>query len=414
MTTLRQPSSRTTRPTPAAPAWWQRPGLGYRRGRLHLGNEDLERLAHSSGQPTYAYHAKRVRDNLERLRATLRRHAPDARVFYAMKANRFVPLLGVLRAGQCGIDACSPREVLLARQCGFAEDTISYTATAVSDDDLAVLRRHPDVWINCDSLSMIRRLGQLMPGREIGIRINPGIGVGYRANRLVRYAGRRPTKFGIHESEFNEALRLAAAHKLRVTGLHVHAGCGYLTPQLAAWQKVLESALGFAAQVPGLRHLNVGGGLGIPLVAGDEPLDLDAWGHVLARTVVRTGLQVWVEPGDYLVKDSGVLLLQVNTVETKRGTRFVGVNGGFNLHIEPAFYQLPLEPVPCREPVNGARWQRVTIAGNINEALDLLATDVPLPPIAEGDWLAFLNAGGYGAAMSSNHCLRGEFAEYLV
>ena len=401
----------------APSVWWEREDLRFRRGALCLGRQDLEQLARSSIGPVFAYHGARIRRNLARLLGALRRHAPGARVFYAMKANRFSPVLSLLRAtGRCGIDACSPGELLLARRVGFPEDAISYTSTSVSDDDLAVLQRHPGVWVNCDSLSSLRRLGRLMPGREVGLRINPGVGVGYRANRLVRYAGGRVTKFGIYAGEFPEALRIAANHGLRVTGLHVHAGCGYLTPQLPAWEKVLAIAADFASQVPTVRRLNVGGGLGIPLVAGDAPLDLDAWGRTVARQIARRGLQVWVEPGDYLVKDSGVLVLQVNTVERKKGTWFIGVNGGFDLHPEPAFYRLPLVPVPCRSPAAGrrVRLRRATVAGNINEALDLLADHVTLPPLAEGDWLAFLNAGGYGAAMSSRHCLRGEFTEYLV
>jgi diaminopimelate decarboxylase len=412
----------TSAPHPAArqqtvpTAWWTRDDLRYRKGSLCLGTQDLGQLAASAGGPVYAYHGDRIRSNLSRLQGALREHARGARVFYAMKANRFPPVLSLLHAtGRCGIDACSPGELMLARSVGFPEEAISYTSTSVSDDDLAVLRRHPGVWINCDSLSSLRRLGESMPGREIGLRINPGVGVGYRSNRLVRYAGATATKFGIYAAEFPEALRIAGASGLRVTGLHVHAGCGYLTPQLPSWEKILGIAADFAAQAPTVRRLNIGGGLGIPLVAGDAPLDLDAWGRIIARTIASRGVQVWVEPGDYLVKDSGALVLQINTVERKRGTWFIGVNGGFDMHPEPAFYGLPLVPVPCRAPGSGRlRMRRVTIAGNINEALDLLAENVSLPPLAEGERLAFLNAGGYGAAMSSRHCLRGEFTEYLV
>src|SRR5580658_7933009 len=334
-----------------SPPWWLRPGLRYRRRRLFMGSQDLEALARESGRPTYAYHGGRIRENLSRLRRALRRHAPGARIFYAMKSNRFVPLLRILRSeGGCGIDACSPREVLLALRAGFPETAISYTGTSVSDDDLALLRRHPGIWVNCDSISALRRLGRLMPGREVGLRVNPGLGVGYRANRLLRYAGAGTTKFGIYAGEFGEALRTAAEFRLRVTGLHVHSGCGFLTPQLPAWERMLSVTLEFAERVPGLRHLNVGGGLGIPLVAADKPLNLEKWAGILARRVAGRGLQVWVEPGDYIAKDCGVLLLQVNTVERKNGVLFAGVNGGFNLHPEPAFYRLPLETVPCREP----------------------------------------------------------------
>jgi diaminopimelate decarboxylase len=107
-----------------------------------------------------------------------------------------------------------------------------------------------------------------------------------------------------------------------------------------------------------------------------------------------------------------VLLLQVNMAERKRRTWFVGVNGGFNLHPEPAFYRLPLAPAPCELRTGPVR--TFAIAGNINEALDLLAEKVRLPLPEEDDILAFLNAGGYGAAMSSNHCMRGSFQEVLL
>jgi diaminopimelate decarboxylase len=106
-------------------------------------------------------------------------------------------------------------------------------------------------------------------------------------------------------------------------------------------------------------------------------------------------------------------VLQVVAVEEKQGVRFVYVDGGFNLHMEPAFYGLPLQPVPCRQ-APGAPARVVTIAGNINEALDVFGADVVMPEVAAGDYVAFLNAGGYGSSMSSSHCLRGNFAEYLL
>jgi len=406
--------SSSPRPSPAAPAaWWRRHGLGYRGATLRAGRHDLQRIADREGTPLYAYHAPRVRANLARLRAALAGRGLRTRIFYAMKSNRFPPLLRLLRRlGRCGVDVCSPAELLLARRSGFAERDISYTGTAMSEADARCLARHPGVHVNCDSLASVRRLARLSPGRRVGLRINPGIGLGYRRNRLLRYAGRATTKFGIYREQFAEALDLAARSGLRITGLHFHTGCGFLTPQLPALDQVLAAARPFIDRAPGLDHVNIGGGLGIPLVARDDPLDLVAWSGLVARHFRRDKFEVWLEPGDYLVKDAGVLLLEVNTVERKQRTLFVGVNGGCNLHPEPALYGLPLEAVPCRR--RAAPRRRVTIAGNINEALDLLGEDVSLPLPEEGDILAFLNAGGYGAAMSSNHCLRGAFREILL
>jgi diaminopimelate decarboxylase len=400
--------------------WWKREDLFYLDRRLNFGGADVESLARSAGTPLYLYNGERIRQNIRRLRNALQSTGLRYKLFFAMKANHYPPLLTYLKTlGACGIDACSPQELLLARQCGFREDEISYTSVSVSDQDLQCLSRHPEVWVNCDSLSSIRRLGRLCPGRKIGIRINPNLGLGYQSNELLLYSGERTTKFGVYFDRFQEALDLAKRHRLQVTGLHFHTGCGYLTPQLSLWNDILAACRRFIDRVPQLERVNVGGGLGIPLTQDDEPLDLEAWSGILARQFAGGDLEIQVEPGDYLVKDAGVLVLEANTVETKNGTLFVGVNGGFNIHVEPAFYRLPLEPVPCRERNPGetegnSALRNATVAGNINEALDIWYEDFPLPEIEEGEFLAFLNAGGYGSAMSSNHCLRGQFSEYLL
>ena len=119
-----------------------------------------------------------------------------------------------------------------------------------------------------------------------------------------------------------------------------------------------------------------------------------------------------MEPGDYLAKDSGVLLLQVTAIEHKRDTTFVYVNGGHNLFCGPAQYDLPLVPLPAKQAADDGK--RYTIAGNINEAIDIFATNTALPGIEVGATIAMLNAGGYGASMASNHCMRGTFTEYLL
>jgi diaminopimelate decarboxylase len=392
--------------------WWEREDLGYRGGRLHFGGRDLEALATAAGTPTFVYHAARVRDNLERLRAALDSQGVVHDAFYALKANRFAPLVTYLKlTGRCGIDACSPAELMYARQAGFEEAEISYTGTSVSETDLDCLQRHPGVHVNCDSVSTIRRLGRRCPGRCIGIRINPELGAGY--NEKLRYAGDKPTKFGIYRDRFDEALAVARDAGMRVETLHFHIGSGYQGDALAVLDRVLERTGELLDAHPEIRTLNVGGGIGLRVAESDIPIDLTRWAQVIARHAVRRGLRIQVEPGDYLVKDAGLLLARVNTVEDRAGTCFAGVDAGLGIENLVAYYRTPLIVAPLRRSA-GAPLERVTIAGNINEAMDLLGEDILLPPLAEGDQLALLNVGGYGSAAASNHCMRGEFREYLL
>lgn len=404
-------------PSTTQALWWERPDLRYVGRDLHLAGHSVAELARAAAGPVYLYSGDRVVANVRRLHAALETTGLQTSIRYAMKCNRYAPLLTLLKTtGLCGIDACSPAELRHAIRCGFTPADISYTNTSVSPADLAVLARHPEAWINCDSLSSIRRLAAVAPGRAIGLRVNPALGVGYGENTLLRYSGDKTSKFGIYREHFQEALDLARDVGLRVEGIHFHVGCGYLNGQLAAWEEVLQACTWFLDRLPGARAVNLGGGLGVPHVATDRPLDLGAWSGIIARTFAGRGVEVWVEPGDYIAKDAGMLVLEVNTVEKKRETLFYGVNGGFNLAIEPAFYKLPCEPVPAHLHTDDA-WQQtqtVTVAGNINEALDLLAENVQLPTMHEGDLLVLLNAGGYAAGMGSDHCMRGQATEQLV
>ncbi|WP_084691038.1 diaminopimelate decarboxylase [Sphingomonas sp. SRS2] len=403
--------------------WWTRDDLRHDKGRLIFAGQDAAALASRYDRPLFLYGATRIRANLARLRTALAASGCDHRLYYAMKCNRFPPLLRMLSGtGAIGIDICSPGELDLALASGFAARDISFTGTGVANRDLDRLLAEPDLHINCDSLSQIRRIGERTPGRAIGIRINPGFGTGYGDSDRLTYAGARTTKFGIYREQWAEALALAARHRLTITTLHFHVGCGYLSQQLDAWERAVGAVGAFLADAPQVHTINIGGGLGLPHRAGDAPLDLDRWAAIIARHFGAKrsngrGLTIAVEPGDYLVKDAGILLLDVTGVERKRDTLFVSVDGGFNLHPEPAHYDLPCEPIACviaDADADRTAWQPVTIAGNINEALDLWAEEHPMPPLAEGDRIALINAGGYGSAMASNHCMRGEFYELLI
>ncbi|MCL1980952.1 MAG: diaminopimelate decarboxylase, partial [Proteobacteria bacterium] len=263
---------------PNAPSpWWQRDDLGYRDGNLFFAGRPVQALADQFGTPAFVYSAARVRANIERLHDALTTAGLAGRfsLYYAMKANRFAPLLTWLaQSGLCGIDACSPAEVEHAVSCGFSPEEISLTATSLSARDLDLLARYHGLFMNCDSLHAIRSWGTRKPGATIGLRVNPGMGIGRAANDKLHYAGAITTKFGIYEEQFAEALATAKRYDLRVAKIHFHAGCGYLTPQLEQLERIISFCLRFVEAAGEVCRVNIGGGLGVPHVAADQPLDL--------------------------------------------------------------------------------------------------------------------------------------------
>jgi diaminopimelate decarboxylase len=386
--------------------WWVRPGLDARDGRLTIAGEDAEALARTHGTPLFVYDRTRFAENARRLGGALDGAGLSHRLRFALKAHPDPRVLEVLR-GLVGIDACSPGEVTRAIECGWAPQEISFTGTNLSERDLDVLLAQP-IHINLDAISQIERVGRRDPGRTIGIRINPDAGAGYHPG--LTYSGDRPTKFGIYEDRIPEALAAAARHRLTIDTIHFHAGSGWLGEDgLAAFESALDRVVritaGLIADGHPIAEVNVGGGLGVPARVDEESVDVEAYAGVIARHLGPLGVSVGCEPGDYIAKDAAILLGEVVTVEERGGTRFVGLDLGWNVNCSYFIYRYAQEIVVCRA-ADAPRTEIVTVAGHINEAGDVFAEDYPLQPVAEGDIVAILNAGGYHEAMSSTHCLR--------
>jgi diaminopimelate decarboxylase len=416
------PGRVTASPGPAAaqapelappPSWWRRPGFDVVDGRLSLNGADLDALAREHGTPLFAYDLARPRETARQLQGALARAGIPYRTRFALKACPDPRILAVLRSlgapgtpESVGIDACSPGEVTRAVECGWEPEEISHTGTNVSERDLDVLLARP-VHLNLDAVSQVERVGRRAPGRAIGLRVNPGAGAGYTEH--LAYAGERPTKFGITPDRLDDAIAAVRRHGLVVDTMHFHAGSGWLGDQLDGFEAALASAtrlLGrlLDAGLP-IREVNVGGGLGRIARDGERPVDLDAYAGVIARHLAPYGVTAAVEPGDFIMKDAGVLLGEVVTVERRAGTTFVGLDIGWNVDCSYFIYRYAKEILPVRDPLR-ARTQLVTVAGNINEAGDLFAEDYPFGEVEEGEIVAVLNAGGYLQAMASTHCLR--------
>ena len=391
--------------------WWLEGCLGAGEKGLTLDGHPLLDLAREHGTPLYAYSRSQIRGQAASLRAALEGAGVPWRIYYALKANRFPPLVETLRdEGDVGIDACSPREVALALELGFAREQISVTASMLSNRDLDSFAES-GVHLNLDSLSSLRRWGErVAPGTGVGLRLDPGVQVGYGGDPKLDYGN---SKFGFYPDQLDRAAAAAAAAGLCVDTLHIHCGWGLQMGALPRFEWALRMLVGFARRLPGLEVVNVGGGLGARRRAEDAPLGEVAWAGALGELLGPLGVTVACEPGTLLVDRAGVLIAEVNTVEEKWGTRWVGVNAGHAVNLYAAHYGLPMEIAHVARPLVPAV-SEYSVAGNINESNDVFAEDVWLPELREGDFLALLPAGAYGSSMASDHCLRGGAAEVAL
>jgi diaminopimelate decarboxylase len=393
-----------------ARTWWSRPGLDVRDGRLRIAGRDAEELARNHGTPTYVYDLTRVEEQATGLRDAFRVAELRGLVRLALKAQREPELLRFLRE-RCpwvGLDVCSPGEVDWALRHGWSAEEISYTGTNLLDKDLAAIL-DAGVHVNVDLLSQLERFGRRAPGSSVGLRVNPRVGASHAGGTATFYTGERPTKFGIFAEQLDEAVAIAARHELTIDTVHVHVGDGYLTGELDVFSETLRRVAEMTkllqdAGAP-IREVNTGGGLGVPVRPGDEPLDLVRWASIAAEHLGPLDCEVGTEPGDFLVKESGILLMEVVSLEERDGVLFAGVDAGWNQAPEPFIYGDLFDVILCRAA--GADADRpVTVSGNINEGNDLFAQDLPMPAVREGDVLALIGVGSYNASLYSAHCLR--------
>jgi diaminopimelate decarboxylase len=295
-----------------------------------------------------------------------------------------------------------------ALEQGWSPGEISFTGTNLSERDLdAILPT--GVHVNVDLLSQLERLGRRAPGSTVGIRFNPRVGASSRGHDALYTGTERPSKFGILEEQLDEALEIARRHELTLDTVHIHVGRVLLTDALPAFELAVERAATAVGRLVDAGHpvgeVNAGGGLGIPYDANKPPLDLDAFALVLGRHLEPLGVTIACEPGDFLVKEMGVLLAEVVSLDEREGHRFVGLDAGFNVAPEHFMYDEPIPLVLCRA-ADAEPEREVTVAGNINEGTDLWGEAVPLPEVREGDVMALLRVGSYNRAMHIDHCMR--------
>ena len=380
--------------------------------RLYFGDHFAGDLAREYGTPLYVYEEEVLRSRCRELKNLLKR--PNFAVNYSMKANSNVALLEIVRSEGLRVDTMSPGEIFLAMEAGYKPEQILFIGNNVSKAEMSYAIDR-DILVSVDSISQLEYFGELKPGGEVVVRINPNIGDGHSARVIT--AGR--VKFGTPQDQLPELKRVAAKHGVTIIGINMHIGSLFLSPRnyIAAIERLLEIAEGFDH----LRLIDFGGGIGIPYRHTEEdrfPIqefakELEA---VLAEWEDRTDskkVKFMIEPGRYPVAECCTLLGTVHSIKENFGTVFVGTDLGFNVLIRPELYGAYHEVIVCNN-AESRDLVEVSVCGNICESGDLVAEARPLPDISLDDTLAVLDAGAYGFSMSSNYNARLRPAEILV
>lgn len=371
-------------------------------------------LAAEFGSPLYVYNEKILRERCREM-ANLA-DQPGFKACYSTKANSNPHLLRIIRSEGLLADAMSPGELAVLQKAGFGKEEICYVCNNVSDEELK-LAGQSSARVSLDSLSQLDSFGRIMPGSQVMVRVNPGIGAGHH-DKVVT-AGKN-TKFGVEPEDFAEMRAILKRHDLKLVGLNQHVGSLFMDagPYLAAAEWLLDTARDF----PEVSVIDFGGGFGIPYYKyeGQNRLDIaefkERFSDLLRKWSLQTGFggQFIVEPGRYVSAESSILLGTAHAIKNNGHIRYVGTDLGFNVLARPVMYDA-YHDVEIYSSNNVSRDKMAqTIVGNICESGDILAKNRVLPEIVKGDILGVLDAGAYGLAMSSNYNLRLRPAEVLI
>jgi len=392
--------------------------MEYHDGVLYIGNVSAVDLASKYGTPLYIYDAAIIRRQIERVKKAFA--ALPFRPFYAMKANGSLAILDLVRTNGFGCDCVSPGEIYIARQAGFTPEEIWFTCSNVSDDDLRAIG-DPRIIINVNSLSEIDRILALDLSNPIALRVNPDIGAGHHVDVVTAGGG---VKFGIDLAEIADARMVVEDSGRKVVGLHAHIGSGIddFSPLLESARRLLELSMEFK----NLRWVNFGGGISVPYRPGDSEFPIDDYGSELTRIADKLlrarELLAILEPGRYVVAESGVLLARVTAKRISGGLWWIGCDTGFNHLVRPskygAYHHIVNASRGSFEPQGN---EEFVVAGNLCESGDVFTRDadgnvIPrnIGPTDVGDLIAFLDAGAYGFSMASHYNARFLPAEVMV
>ncbi|MEM9901954.1 MAG: diaminopimelate decarboxylase [Pseudomonadota bacterium] len=389
----------------------------YRNGQLQAEDVPLQAIAESIGTPFYCYSA-----------ATLRRHyglfdealgwGPHL-ICYSVKAASNVALLKVLGDLGAGMDVVSGGEYLRAKAAGVEGARIVFSGVGKTREEMRLALEGGVRQINVESepeLCALSEVANCLGLRApITLRVNPDVDA--KTHDKIS-TGRKEDKFGIAFERAREIYAQAGRLPgIEVVGIDVHIGSQLtdLTPFEAAYRKVGDLTETLRADGHTIQRLDLGGGLGIPYTRSNAapPLPME-YGALIERTLGHLGCEIQIEPGRLIAGNAGILVSRV--IYRKPGERraFLILDAAMNDLMRPAMYGAHHDIVPLIEPPAGIEHQEVDVVGPVCESSDTFAKARALPPLRDGDLVAFRSAGAYGAVMASEYNSRPLVPEVLV
>ncbi len=391
----------------------------YSNGVLHAEDVDIARLAEEVGTPFYCYST-----------ATLTRHynvfsaafeGMDAHVFYAMKANSNQAVIKTLARLGAGMDVVSEGEIRRALAAGVPPGKIIFAGVGKTRDEIAFALDAGIFGFNVESEPEMIAISEIACSKgvaaNVALRINPDVDPKTHAKIST---GRAENKFGI---PFDDAVRLYDHARdlvgIEARGIHMHIGSQItdVAPFRDAFMLMRELTGTLRAEGHSIEHLDLGGGLGVPYIGSDAAPPLpDEYAGVVRETVGDLGCSVMFEPGRMIAGNAGILVTRVIYVKEGTDRRFVIVDGAMNDLIRPTLYEADHEVLPVSKPEDeaGKPMQKADIVGPVCETGDYFAVGREMPELKEGDLLAIMTAGAYGAVQSGTYNSRLLVPEVLV
>jgi len=399
----------------------------YRNGNLFCENVDLAQLAAENGTPTYVYSASTILDHYRRLDQALA-DVPHL-ICYAVKANSNIGILSLLAAENAGFDIVSGGELFRVVKAGGNPAQCTFAGVGKTEAEIRQALQQGILAFNVESEGELARINAVAATlgvrAPIALRVNPDVDA--HTHKYIS-TGKSENKFGIAFGRVLDVYEAASKMShIAIRGVQMHIGSQITKagPFAEAVDKMLPLVTRLKA-LYGIEYFSIGGGMGIvydPSLASGTPdwwetdasgdrLTIDSYAQAVVPKLKQLGLKILVEPGRFMVGNAGVLLARVQYVKKTATKQFVIVDAGMNDLIRPALYQSFHEIVPVVERPGAL--EKVDIVGPVCESGDFFAQDRELPPLAEGDLIAVMSAGAYGATMSSNYNSRPLPAEILV